>query len=74
MHEGYITVTQARQEYHISTEKMKRLIRDGVLPHIKNPNDARVKLILRADVEAWSSNAAAFDKPKDPRKKDEAHA
>lgn len=67
MLDEYLTVTQARRQYHISTEKMKRLLRDNVIPWTENPNDARVKLILRADVEQWSQNAAKFAKPKDPR-------
>ena len=67
-HDEWLTTTQARTEYGITTERMMQLLRDGVIPFTPNPNDKRVKLIRRSDMERYQRWAAGFPKPKKPKK------
>ena len=51
--EDYITSTEARELLGVSKGKMTAMIRNGEIPVYPDPVDKRVKLIKRADVDAW---------------------
>lgn len=61
--EDYITVAQARKLMGVTVWKMSDILRKKEIPWINSEWDKRVKLIRRADVEAWMKRAG----PRIPR-------
>ncbi len=49
--EGYLTMTQAREQLGVSRVTMARLVRDFDAQVYEDPRDARVKLLRAEDVE-----------------------
>jgi len=46
------TVGEAREYLKVSTNKMVKMLRSGVLPYERDPLDGRIRLVKRAHVEA----------------------
>lgn len=65
----WLTATQAREAYGISTERMKRMLADGVIPFTSSPLRKGAKYIKRSDMEAWkaSLNGLPLPRHKTPR-------
>lgn len=57
MPEEYITATEARLLMGVTESKMTALLKSGELPYQQSLRDKRIKLIKRADVEAWIERA-----------------
>jgi excisionase family DNA binding protein len=57
MPEEYITATEARLMMGVSESKMTALLKDGEIPYKQSLRDKRIKLVKRADVEAWIERA-----------------
>lgn len=55
--EEYVTVRQAREMMGITEFKMTALIKNGEFTTYPTLRDKRVRLIKRADVEAWIAKA-----------------
>lgn len=63
MEDELLTTTKARDEYAISTERMKQLLATGAIPFQHSPLDKRVKLIRRGDMEQWKKAMTGIPRP-----------
>jgi excisionase family DNA binding protein len=55
--EEYVTATQALALLQVSKSKLAAMIKSGELPTYPNPRHKQVKLIKKADIDAWLSRA-----------------
>src|SRR5215469_784680 len=53
----YMTAAEALELLEVSEGKLTRMLKSGELPWRPNPRNQRVKLIKRADIEAWLAAA-----------------
>lgn len=46
----YLMSTEARQEYGLTRDMMRKLLKNGTLPYLSDPLDKRTKWVKRTDV------------------------
>lgn len=46
----YSMSTEARQEYGLTRDMMRKLLKNGTLPYLSDPLDKRTKWVKRTDV------------------------
>lgn len=65
--DDYITVAQARKIMGVTVWKMSDILRKKEIPSTTSEWDKRVKLLRKADVDAWMRRAG----PRIPREEEE---
>lgn len=64
--EEYVTATQALALLQVSKSKLAAMIKSGELPTYPNPRHKQVKLIKKADIDAWLSRAPRLPSRRTP--------